>query len=251
MRLRDLLSQMLQDLRAGFELLTRISVPSSRLAPRIQSAWTWPVIGVAVGVIGAIVGYSAVSVGLSAQIAAILAVIAISITTGALHEDGLADCADGFFGGRDKARRLAIMKDSQIGSYGTLALILVVGLRVMAISSALEHGQWQALIVAAVISRAMMAGIMAGMENARGTGFSHSVGRPSWGVAAMGVGLASAVAVVLVGLPAIWLVLVALILALAVAAVAQRKIGGQTGDVCGAVQQICEVSILVTATVIL
>ena len=71
--------------------------------------------------------------------------------TGGLHEDGLADCADGFWGGRDKARRLEIMKDSRVGSYGVLALGIVLLARWAALTALLGAGQWGAIVAAAAM----------------------------------------------------------------------------------------------------
>jgi hypothetical protein len=131
------------------------------------------------GGLAALAGGLALALGVAPGAAAAVAVGTQAMVTGALHEDGLADSADGLWGGWDKTRRLAIMKDSHIGTYGVLALILVMLLRWTALAALFAQGTpWAALIAAGALSRAPMAVLMAALPNARGTGLSHSVGRP-------------------------------------------------------------------------
>ena len=113
-----------------------------------------------------------------------------TLLTGAMHDDGLADSADGLFGGWTPERRLEIMKDSRIGSYGTLALLLVTLLRWSALAVVLAQGHWGAVLAAGAISRVPMAALMASLPPARVTGLSAATGRPAPGIAALGVGIA-------------------------------------------------------------
>ncbi|MEL6641143.1 MAG: adenosylcobinamide-GDP ribazoletransferase, partial [Pseudomonadota bacterium] len=171
------------------------------------------------------------------------------VITGALHEDGLADSADGLWGGWDKTRRLEIMKDSSIGAYGVLTLILGIGLRWMCLSILLDTPHWvAALIVPASLSRATMVAVMSGLPNARDAGLSRSVGRPSIATCGIAVAIAAFLALTVLGLNGLWLCVIAAIAALACAAIATRKIGGQTGDILGATQQVTEIALLVTFT---
>ncbi len=176
--------------------------------------------------------------------AAFLAIIFGLLLTGALHEDGLADCADGFGGGRDKDAKLAIMRDSRIGAYGTLALILSMGLRAAALV-ALDNPAG-ALIVAHAFSRAVLPGLMIALPPASASGLAASAGTPSKADFLIALGVAIALSAPLLGL---WLVPVLGITALVVGAMtvlAHRQIGGYSGDVLGASQQSCEIAILLT-----
>jgi adenosylcobinamide-GDP ribazoletransferase len=165
------------------------------------------------------------------------------ILTGAMHEDGLADCADGFWGGFNPDRRLEIMKDSQIGTYGVLALLVTIGLRWLALSAVISTG-FAGVVVASILSRGVMPAVMAVLNNARNSGLSHSVGRPTQQTALISFGIASVIAILLIGLNATGAIVVTVIVAFAIARLAKAKIGGQTGDVLGATQVLAETVIL-------
>lgn len=238
-----------QDVIAAFGLLTRLPLPRTSAAPRgSASAWAWPLVGMVTGSIGALAASIALWLGLPVGFAAAAALAAQIFATGALHEDGLADTADGLFGGWTRERRLEIMKDSRIGSYGTLALITVALARWSSIAALCTQGQlWPALITAGAISRVPMAVLMVALPNARSAGLSHAVGRPPW----LSVGLAAAIAGV-VGLALLGGALFAMaglaaLSSLWLAITAKARIGGQTGDILGASQQLAEVSALAVA----
>ncbi len=241
----DHFMQLPRDVLAAFGLLSRIPVPF--MAARPAAAWAWPLVGLMVSGLGAGVGFLAQTAGASGGVAAVLVIAVQVVLTGALHEDGLADCADGFYGGHERLRRLEIMKDSQIGSFGALALMLVVLARWAALAGLMAAGAWGAVIAAGVLARAPMAVLMAVMPNARGTGLSASVGAPPVAAAFGAVGLALGLALVLAGWTGLVMALVAGMAALAVALVARAKIGGQTGDVLGASAVLAEVCALVVA----
>ncbi|AXI48817.1 adenosylcobinamide-GDP ribazoletransferase [Sulfitobacter sp. SK012] len=229
-------------------LLTRLPLPhlpddAFEAAPR--AVWAYPLIGAGVGAVGAIVGLLAMHLGLPDIAAAGLALAAMMLITGAMHEDGLADCCDGFWGGRDSAQRLIIMRDSQIGTYGVLGLIVVTGLRWSALVALLPYGLWP-LVAAAALSRGAMPVVMAGLPHARCDGLSHSVGQPSMSVAWQAAALGAAIALLCLGPLAFSVAILAGLIALGVALLAKAKIGGQTGDVLGATQQLCEMTILLT-----
>ncbi|WP_045997085.1 adenosylcobinamide-GDP ribazoletransferase [Loktanella sp. S4079] len=233
------------DLPAAIGLLTRIPihVPQERaLARGAASAWAYPLAGALVGVILATSASLLIWVGLPAGIVAAITLAISAIITGAMHEDGLADTADGLWGGWDKSRRLEIMKDSNIGVYGVLALCFSVLIRWLALSAliAFDH-YWTGLIAIGALSRCGMVGVMSTLPNARATGLSQSVGRPT--LPTLWVSIAAAAIIgVLCGLP--FLILGTGIVALACGIIAQQKIGGQTGDILGATQQITEIVLL-------
>ena len=236
------------DLLVALSLLTRLPL---RLHPGAyargaRTAWAWPLVGFMVGALACTVVLIAQKLGFPAMVAALFALATMTVVTGAMHEDGLADCADGFWGGHDPAQRLDIMKDSQIGTYGVLALILLVLLRWAALMSISQpSGMLLALLAAAVISRTAMAAVMQLLPNARGSGLSAETGVPGTPAVLIACTLATLFAFVLVG-PVTGLA--ALLVAAAIAAfwarIARGKIGGQTGDVLGATQQLTDTGLL-------
>ncbi len=241
----------LEDLAAALGLLTRLPVLASP-SRGAASAWAWPLAGAVVAIIAAFCGSAALSAGLSPELAAGIALLTLVILTGAMHEDGLADSADGLWGSWDKARRLEIMADSRIGTYGVLALLLVTGMRWQALSGMFSAGSvWVPLVVAALLSRALMVTVMAALANAKGTGLSQSVGRPSASTAAIAAAIAFGPAMLLTGPVTILATLIAGLAVLTVALLARGKIGGQTGDILGAAQQAAEVTVLAVLSVAL
>ncbi len=173
----------------------------------------------------------------------------MATTTGGLHEDGLSDFADGLGGGSDRAKMLAIMRDSRIGSYGALALFLALALRVGALATLLDRtglAAATALVFAAAVSRVAALLPMVLLPPARSDGLSAAVGRPGRAAlvtAAVTVLFLAALALPL-GLSAAGLIAMAVLAglaALAVTGLAARRLGGQTGDVIGACQQAAEI----------
>ena len=240
------------DLGAALGLLTRlpVHVDTARATARgAAAAWAYPVVGMLIGLKQAVTLALLIWLGVPVAISAALVLALAVVLTGALHEDGLADTADGLWGGWDKARRLAIMKDSHIGSYGVIALALTLLLRWLGLVAIAGFGGFAlVLVVIAALSRASMVGVMAALTHARDGGLSRSVGRPSPRTAFVAVGIAAALAV-LGGYFA--LVFVAAVTACICAWIAREKIGGQTGDILGAVQQLTEVALLVAVAAIL
>ena len=241
--LRDIEPQIADDLWSGFALLTRLPVPNH--APRgAASAWAWPLVGAVLGAMAA--GFAGVALGLGLTPGVVAAGVLglMALVTGGLHEDGLSDTADGLFGGWTRERRLEIMKDSRVGSYGVLALVLVTLARWSALTTVLGAGGIWGLIAVGALSRAPMGLVMSALPNARGGGFSHATGRPSAAVALSGAGVAVVIALLFAGWATIpMLVLTALAVGL-LARSAQKRIGGQTGDILGASQQLAEVACL-------
>lgn len=207
----------------------------------------FPAVGAGVGSLAALALIAAFELGLQ-PLACALVGLAIGIAvSGALHEDGLADFADGLGGGASRDARLGIMRDSRIGTFGTLAIVFGVALRAALLSglSSSTHAAL-AMIAAAAVSRAALPAIMQWQPAARSDGLSAYAGAPgqSQVIAAMLVALA--VSFLVVGFYASLAVGFAVALAaLAVAALAQRTLGGQTGDVLGSVQVVGEMAALV------
>lgn len=246
MQTSDMSQAALADLRAALGLLTRLPLPYPSGNPRgAAAAWAYPVAGMIIGAMAAMVAGLSLLLGLTPAVAAALTLAAQAMLTGAMHEDGLADTADGLWGGWDKARRLEIMKDSHIGSYGVLALILVTLARWSALSALLATGSHLGAIIAvAALSRAPMAVLMAVLPNARASGLSRLVGRPSAKAALLGLAIAVVACLLLTGWQTIGMVLFASLTTLGLGLISRAKIGGQTGDILGASQQLAEAAAL-------
>ncbi|MFQ5955192.1 MAG: adenosylcobinamide-GDP ribazoletransferase [Kiloniellales bacterium] len=241
-----------RDIKVAAVLYTRLPLahPGTITGEALARAqWAAPVIGAAVGLAGA-AGFAVASrLALPAAACALIALAVTVLVTGALHEDGLADTADGLGGGRGRAEKLAIMRDSRIGGYGALALIFSVGLRVAALAALAQPGAAAgALIGAGAVSRGALPAVMARLDAARQDGLAAEAGRPSAGLALAAAGVASVIALLALGPPTGVLVLLAGgVAAAAVMTLARRQLGGHTGDVLGAVQQAAEVAALLTA----
>jgi adenosylcobinamide-GDP ribazoletransferase len=244
--IRDHMPLLARDLLAAFGLLTRIPVPFT--TPRPAGLWAWPLVGLVTGGAALVLGAGAVQFGVSVGVVAVLALAVQAALTGGLHEDGLSDCADGFWGGHSVAQRLEIMKDSRIGSYGALALTLAMLARWSALVALLGAGAWGLALAAMILSRAAMGSVMAALPNARAGGLSARHGRPSLAAAGAGCGLALALGFGFAGSLVAVLALAAGLAAVSVALVARAKIGGQTGDVLGATQVLAELVALSVAT---
>lgn len=239
----------LSALRTAAMFLTRIPVGGGGHAggALAGAVWAFPAVGALVGFGGAAAFYLADSMGLPVALSAAIAVAGMYLVTGGLHEDGLADVADGFGGGSSRERKLAIMRDSRIGSYGVAALVFSILARVLAVASLGEPGAvCAALIGAGACSRAAIGPVMALMGPARTDGLSAAAGRPSVGQAAAGVAVGFAIAAFAVGFgEALFLAALAAAVAFLIAGLAKRQIGGQTGDVLGTVAQGVEIAVLI------
>lgn len=239
-----------QELKASLAFCTRL--PLARTTPEkaiAKAAWALPLAGLVVGLIGALVYALSHRLGLPAWPAAALTVAATLVVTGALHEDGLADTADGFGGGNTRQQKLDIMRDSRTGAYGVCALVLSLLLRVAALASLADtHAVVWALVGSHSAARATMPVLMWLLPPARGDGLSHDAGRPP----GESVAAAAAIAFVVLlfclypGRAVIAALLLVAVIAL-MAWLSMRQIDGQTGDVIGALEQVAEIVVLLVA----
>lgn len=242
-RVRDELGLFLT--AAGF--LTRLPVPGwvgwaeDRM---LRASRYFAAVGALVGLGGGLVWWLAGQIAPPA-VAAGLALAAMVLLTGALHEDGLADCADGLGGGKTGAQALEIMRDSRVGSYGALALVFSVGLRWAALAALAPWWGVLALVLAGGIGRAVMVPATALASYARREGLGASV---VGGATAVELAAALGTALVL-GIVGGWPGLLALVLAMAVAGgfllYMVRRVGGYTGDGLGAMAQLGEIAVMV------
>ncbi|MGQ0699791.1 MAG: adenosylcobinamide-GDP ribazoletransferase [Panacagrimonas sp.] len=221
-----------------------------------RSARYFPLVGAGVGLVGATV-LGLASLVLPATLAVVLSMIATIVLTGAFHEDGLADAADGFGGGYEPQRVLSIMQDSRIGSFAAVALSLVLLAKFSALVSLLGMGIGTAATVLAVAhaaSRAGALGVMAALPHVRAEDSSKAkpvaegIGPAEWGTGILLGLLPLALAVVLdrtsPGSAALALAAAVVVPVLA-ARYYRRRIGGYTGDCLGATQQASELAIYI------
>ncbi|MFL4992504.1 MAG: adenosylcobinamide-GDP ribazoletransferase [Microvirga sp.] len=213
-----------------------------------------PFAGLLIGLVPAAVLGCALLLDLGPWLAAILSVGAMVLATGALHEDGLADLADSF-GGSTREKRLEIMRDSRIGSFGASALFLALALRIGALATLASRVDGGAVtaVVLLVASLSRTAGLMplVFLSPARRDGMSQAVGQPARETFWLAAGIAGGIAVVLgalAGLPPIGVALTLVLSGLsgvALTGFASRHLGGQTGDIAGAAQQVAEIAALI------
>lgn len=239
-----------QELKASLAFCTRL--PLARTTPEkaiAKAAWALPLAGLVVGLIGALVYALSHRLGLPAWPAAALTVAATLVVTGALHEDGLADTADGFGGGNTRQQKLDIMRDSRIGTFGACALAISLLLRWSTIADIAEpRFVALALISANVAARACLPAFMHLVPPARSDGLSSGAGPPPGSSVVAAVLLGTLCLLFSFGLTGSVVALLMLVLiGFLLARLASQQFGGQTGDVLGALEQVAEVAILLIA----
>jgi adenosylcobinamide-GDP ribazoletransferase len=262
-------TSVIADMAAAILFFTRLPVPV-RL-PRDHGppdmgriARVVPVVGLIVGVISASMALVAWGAAFPPLGCALLALGAAALLTGAMHEDGLADVADGFGGGWTRERKLEIMKDSRVGSYGVTAVIVVLGLEAALIADILGRtgpiAAFVAIIAAATLSRVAALAPMALLPPARTDGLAAAAGAVSPRDLAIGALFACLLAgvglVVLFGVRGAPLALLVCVTAASITAIlltrlAKAQIGGHTGDVAGATQKLASVAVLAALVVTL
>ncbi|MEM0923033.1 MAG: adenosylcobinamide-GDP ribazoletransferase [Pseudomonadota bacterium] len=244
----------------ALQFLTRLPVPAAPWSPDGlgRASRYFPAIGALVGALTAAVWLAAVAV-LPAPAAAGLALAAGIALTGALHEDGLADTADALGGHAGRDRALEILRDSRIGTYGTLALVLSLGLRWSALSALAPGPGAIALVLAATLGRAVMVPVSRLMPPARSDGLGAGV---ATGPDRLGFMIAGITVLVVPALVLYWIgpatlptlaatALVAVLAASLPLRAAQRRLGGYTGDILGAACQMAEIAVLLTLAALL
>lgn len=247
----------LDEVRGAVQLLSRFPVWRQRgpAAPEpVHAVWAFPIAGGFVGAAAAaayllLAGWG----GVPAALAAVVALVVQVLATGAFHEDGLADTADGLGGGRTRERKLEIMRDSRIGTYGTVALVLLLAWRATAIAAVADP--WTvagALIGCGALSRAAILVVLARGRPARADGLGSLLAAPDDRAVAAGLAIAFVVgSATLPGAAILLLPLVAAAVAVATTLVAKRQLGGYTGDILGATQQFAEAAMLLCLVLVL
>ena len=238
----------LDDLRTAVGFLTRLPMPHpDGPMPQnfVRAHRMFPLVGAAIGAAVGLFCLALRAVGLPDLAAAALALGASALLTGALHEDGLADVADGFGGGRDLASKLEIMRDSRLGTYGALILMVSFVAKLVALAALPDRFVVQALIAAHALARGTLPFMVMSLPYARNDGLAANAGRPDFATALTAGAFALLIA--LLALPwrdALGAALVAAACAIGMAWLSQRQIRGQTGDVLGGAEQLGETAIL-------
>ena len=224
----ETLKGLIADLRIGISLCTRFPIGTAASlndGEVARASWAFPVAGILVGLVGALAYWVAIRLNVAPIPAAALALAATMALTGAMHEDGLADSFDGL-GGNTREKKLEIMRDSRIGTFGTLALVITLLLRWSTLADIAEPRYVAiAMVCANASARAGMTAFMHLVPLARADGLSSGAGRPPGQCVAAALAIAGIIT----------------------ARIAIRQIGGQTGDVLGAFEQVGEAIILLVA----
>ena len=209
-------------------------------------ARAFPLAGLVVGLFGALVYAIAHMLNLPPEGAAFIAIGAMTVLTGAIHEDGLADMADGTMTREERSERLEVMRDSRIGTFGTLALIIVVGIKTGIIGAIGWPEQVAPLLIGcAAASRALLPAMMRFMPPARSDGLAFSAGRPEESQVVLAALLGGALALLFLGPMAGLVAITAGVgAAFLVGWLAKTRLGGVTGDVLGATQQASETAMM-------
>ncbi|PVM77679.1 adenosylcobinamide-GDP ribazoletransferase [Caulobacter radicis] len=250
------MGRQVQLLLCAVQFLTRLPTPPLRgFEPDwiTRSARYFPLIGLLVGGICALVLLAASQVW-SGWVPALLALGAGLLLTGGFHEDGLADTADGLGGGQTRERRLEIMKDSRVGTYGVLALVVVLGLKAATLATLTPLSAALALLAVHGIGRVAAVATMAALPHVSDRADAKYKPAPD------GVKPAEVLVAALLGLwplllapplGALAAIGLAAAFAVAMALMARRLIGGYVGDVLGAIEQLAELGALLGLAAVL
>jgi len=248
-----------RDLMGCLRFFTRLPIPALAFESDIHAMPDFahavrmlPLAGALIGGLGGLLLLGLTALRLPVPLVAALVLALLAALTGGLHEDGLADVADGLGGGKDIARKLEIMKDSRLGTYGVLALVFSALARLAALAGLLEtYGPGAAfcgLVAASAVSRGACLVPLWLLPAARRDGAAFAAARPSDETMAFVAGLCFAIAMLSIGLGpmgvkrAIFGLIISFVAALGVTELAKAQIKGQTGDVAGAAQQLAEIA---------
>ncbi len=244
---------LIHEIRVWLAFYSRLPMAASGAAPDFSRVGaSLPLAGAVLGACGALTLVIARATHIPPLVAATAAIATVALATGAMHEDGLADVADGFGGGATRDAKLAIMRDSRVGAFGVLALCLATLARVGALAAIVEHSLSQAaldLIFIGALSRVIGLAPMRLLPPARSDGAGASVGllnaARAWRALGVAVGLGffpwlAGVSILQIGACLVAAAFSVLLLTY----MAQKHIRGFTGDVLGAAQQLAEIAAL-------
>src|SRR6478752_5870620 len=243
------MNEWFDDFKTAVAFLTRLPMPhpDGAMPPNfVRAQRMFPVVGALIGAVVGLLCLGLRSVGVPDLAAAALALGGSAILTGALHEDGLADVADGFGGGRNLESKLEIMRDSRLGTYGAMILLVSFAAKLSALATIPNGDVVPGLIAAHALGRGILPAMSLSLPYARKDGLARNAGQPDATIAATAAGLALPIALLSLSWSnGLFAAALAGVSGLGVAWLALRQIGGQTGDVLGGAEQIAETAILV------
>jgi adenosylcobinamide-GDP ribazoletransferase len=243
------MNEWLDDFKTATAFLTRLPMPHPQ-GPMPQNFLRahrmFPVVGALIGAAVGLLCLALRAIGVPDLTAAALALGGSALLTGALHEDGLADVADGFGGGRDIAAKLEIMRDSRLGTYGAVILLVSFVAKCSALAVIPDRDVVPGFIAAHALARGALPWMSINLPYARKDGLARNAGQPDGTTATIAAVLALVIALLSLSFAnALCAALAAAASALGMALLAKRQIGGQTGDVLGGAEQVAETAILV------
>ena len=239
-----------RDILAAFSILTRwpVRIDHDWVVDRgVRAIWAFPVVGAILGLAAGVTAHILGWIGVPPGMCVVAAMAVMVASTGALHEDGLADSADGLGLSVPQEKRFEIMSDSRIGAFGAIALILAFLARWNGYVCFEGWGLTGAMIATGALSRGMVVVAMFSMPPAKAQGLSAGLGQPMANTALLAVGLALLISFWMLGWWFLIVALAAAIGALPVMLLANNRLGGQTGDILGAVQITSEIAALAIA----
>lgn len=246
----------IQHLSVSVAFLSRLPVPERLTGTDFstfkRATWCFPLAGIIVCIPAILAAYLISFTTPTALIVVITFLIIQTIVTGALHEDGMADTIDGFGGGKNTQAKLDIMKDSAIGTYGVVALILTYLLKISILFTIADYQLYKmffAIISAHTFARGLQILFWHSLPVARYRGLSHQIGRPDKATAwiALAFGTILAFFIIAFVFSAFQIVSAFLLASLAFVGfryLCLRQIRGQTGDTIGAMFILAEIAFL-------
>ena len=233
----------------ALRFLTIIPVPGEQVfrdEDMGKSMAFFPLVGLLIGLVLAGIRY-VLGMVLPSPVADILVIAVLVMMTGALHLDGLADTSDGLAGGKDRERTLAIMRDSRIGSFGVVGLVIILILKAAALIEIPAGIKREALMVMPVLGRWSTVQLAtwinyAGKGYGTGLAFTQYVGRKEGLFSTI---ITAAIVAVIFGVRGVFVLLTVAVLTLFLGLFFKKRIGGVTGDIMGAVCEISEVGVLI------
>lgn len=253
----------LSDIKTAFRFFTRLPLPASETEVPMHgnALWAAPLVGIVVGLMGGLVFSLSIFLGLPAYLSSCLALTIMIAATGCFHEDAIADVADGFGGGWTAEQKLEIMQDSRIGTYGATALFLTLLIKIGAFTALSHFAETPfafvlLLIASSTASRTAGVAVLALLPPVRAEGRGREAGTPSTFTLIFALSIGSVITILSLafgfGFSAMLAGLAGAIIGGGfVGWLAHRQIGGQTGDVAGAGQQVSEIGLLLSSLIAL
>ena len=252
-RKENIIMVLIRDVQISGSFLTRLPFRASNevcVGDLRAASWSFPIIGLLIGLLSSAIFFLATHINLNPFVSGMLCVAFGCIVSGGLHEDGLADTCDGLLGGKDAQSKLDIMRDSSIGGYGAIALIFSVGIRCLILGGLSEpEVVMVALIVGSSFSRSLLPFVTVAFRHARSEGLAVHWGRCSLKRASISFLIGAFIFLMCFGIfETVLVLMVVLFVSGGFLVIACSQIGGYSGDILGACQQISEITVLLAVS---